>query len=77
MEPKNKEEHRTTKLSEHCFLTLLNIRTGSVRVSMVTKSQVDEIRSTGQSLMPEGLEQGLNPQDFADLIAYIRQLGSK
>ena len=77
MEPKNKEEHRKTKLSEHCFLTLLNIRTGSVRVSMVTKSQVDEIRSTGQSLMPEGLEQGLNPQDFADLIAYIRQLGSK
>jgi putative heme-binding domain-containing protein len=43
----------------------------------VSKSQVDEIRSTGQSLMPEGLEQGLNPQDFADLIAYIRQLGSK
>ena len=43
----------------------------------VSKSQVDEVRSTGQSLMPEGLEQGLNPQDFADLIAYIRQLGSK
>ena len=42
MEPKNKEEHGTTKLSEHCFLTLMNIRTGSVRVSMVTKIHVDE-----------------------------------
>ena len=42
MEPKNKEEPRTTKFSEHCFLTLLNIRTGSVRVNMVTKAYVDE-----------------------------------
>ena len=43
----------------------------------VARSQVEEVRSTGQSLMPEGLEQGLAPQDFADLISYIRQLGSK
>jgi putative heme-binding domain-containing protein len=27
--------------------------------------------STGQSLMPEGLEQGMTPQDMADLLAFI------
>jgi len=43
----------------------------------VARSQVEEVRSTGQSLMPEGLEQGLVPQDFADLISFIRQIGSK
>jgi putative heme-binding domain-containing protein len=43
----------------------------------VARSQVDEVRSTGQSLMPEGLEQGLAPQDFADLISFIKQIGAK
>ncbi len=42
----------------------------------LARSQVEEVRSTGQSIMPEGLEQGLKPQDFADLIAFIRQIGS-
>ena len=27
---------------------------------------------SGQSLMPEGLEKDLTPQDLADLIAYLR-----
>jgi putative membrane-bound dehydrogenase-like protein len=30
--------------------------------------------STGQSLMPEGLEQGMTPQDMADLLAFIEGL---
>jgi hypothetical protein len=33
------------------------------------------MRLTGQSLMPEGLEQNLGPQDMADLIAFLRQGG--
>lgn len=43
----------------------------------VPRSQIEDVRSTGQSLMPEGLEQGLAPQDFADLIAFIKGLGGK
>lgn len=43
----------------------------------VARSQIEEVRSTGQSLMPEGLEQGLKPQDFADLIQFIKQIGSR
>jgi hypothetical protein len=37
------------------------------------RSEIDELRSTGQSLMPDGLEQSLNLQDMADLIAFLRR----
>jgi hypothetical protein len=30
------------------------------------------LRSTGLSLMPEGLEAGRSPQELRDLIAFIR-----
>lgn len=43
----------------------------------VARSQIEEVRSTGQSLMPEGLEKGLEPKDFADLIQFIKQIGSR
>jgi putative heme-binding domain-containing protein len=43
----------------------------------VPRAQIEEVRSTGQSLMPEGLENGLKPQDFADLILFIKQIGSR
>jgi putative heme-binding domain-containing protein len=39
---------------------------------VVPRSQIETVSSTGQSLMPEGLEKGLEAQDFADLIAYLR-----
>jgi hypothetical protein len=41
---------------------------------LVPRSRIEAISSTGLSLMPEGLEKGLQPQDFADLIAFIRAL---
>ncbi|WP_435010879.1 PVC-type heme-binding CxxCH protein [Tundrisphaera lichenicola] len=43
---------------------------------VVARGQIDQVLSTGLSLMPEGLDQGLDPQAMADLIAYIRALGS-
>ncbi|MFM1801240.1 MAG: hypothetical protein RJA81_592, partial [Planctomycetota bacterium] len=42
----------------------------------VPRQDIEEARSTGQSLMPEGLEQGLKSQDFADLIQFIKQIGN-
>jgi putative heme-binding domain-containing protein len=39
---------------------------------IVSRPLIDEITSTGLSLMPEGLEKGLEPQAMADLIAYLR-----
>lgn len=37
----------------------------------ILRSEIDEILSTGKSLMPEGLEQKLTPQDMADLLAFL------
>jgi hypothetical protein len=35
------------------------------------RSQIDSLWGTAKSLMPEGLEQDLPPQDLADLFAYL------
>jgi putative heme-binding domain-containing protein len=37
----------------------------------VARSDLKLMRSTGLSLMPEGLETGLSPQDLADLMAFV------
>jgi putative heme-binding domain-containing protein len=39
--------------------------------TLVLRPQIDQMRASGQSLMPEGLEIGLTPQDMADLIEYL------
>lgn len=44
---------------------------GSPDVS-VAKADVAEIRSTGRSLMPDGLEEGWTREDVAGLIAFLR-----
>jgi putative heme-binding domain-containing protein len=33
---------------------------------------IDQLSSTGKSFMPEGLEKDLNPQDVADVIAFLQ-----
>ncbi len=37
------------------------------------RGDLAELKSAGMSLMPAGLEAGLSPQQFADLIAFIRE----
>ncbi len=39
---------------------------------VIPRARIETIASSGQSLMPEGLEKGLNSQDFADLMTYLR-----
>jgi putative heme-binding domain-containing protein len=36
------------------------------------RQDIDELRSTGRSLMPDGLEKNIPPQAMADLIAYLK-----
>jgi putative heme-binding domain-containing protein len=38
----------------------------------ILRSEAAEIRSSGRSLMPDGLEQSLNLQEMADLLAFLR-----
>jgi len=43
----------------------------------VLRSEIDELRSTGKSLMPEGLERDIPPQQMAHLLAYLGKLPSQ
>jgi putative heme-binding domain-containing protein len=38
----------------------------------ILRRDLDEFRSSGKSLMPEGLERDLSPQQVADVMAYVR-----
>ncbi|MBA4019266.1 MAG: dehydrogenase [Pirellula sp.] len=51
--------------------TSLTLRKGENVRQELLRSQIEEIFATGKSLMPEGLEQKLSPQDMADLLAFL------
>jgi putative heme-binding domain-containing protein len=53
----------------------ITLRSTSGEVS-VLRSDLEKLTSSGLSLMPEGLEKVLKPQDAADVIAYVRSLNS-
>lgn len=57
--------------------TALTIGKSDGTKETVLRSSIDAIRSSGQSLMPTGLEQQLGPQEIADIIAYIRSSENK
>jgi len=42
-------------------------------VETILRSDLQEIRASQLSLMPEGLEQSMAAQDLADLIAWLKQ----
>jgi putative heme-binding domain-containing protein len=39
--------------------------------AVVPRAEIKSMRSAGLSMMPEGLEEALKPQDLADLLEYI------
>jgi putative heme-binding domain-containing protein len=39
---------------------------------VILRTDLEELISSNKSVMPEGLEKDLQPQDLADLISYIR-----
>jgi putative heme-binding domain-containing protein len=50
----------------------LTLRHPGAPDSSWARSEIREIRATGRSLMPEGLEEGLSHQDVADLLSFLR-----
>lgn len=52
----------------------LTLRRAEGVEEVITRSRIDQVSATGQSLMPEGLERLIDPQAMADLIAYIRSI---
>jgi putative heme-binding domain-containing protein len=51
--------------------SLTLVQSGGVR-DTILRSDIASIRASTLSLMPEGLEEGKQPQDLADLIAYVK-----
>jgi putative membrane-bound dehydrogenase-like protein len=51
--------------------TSVTLRRQEMKEDILLKSMIDEISSTGQSLMPEGIEKDVSPSDMADLIAFV------
>lgn len=50
----------------------LTLRGPEAKEVTLLRSEIDELQSNAKSLMPEGLERELSPQDAAALIAFIR-----
>jgi putative membrane-bound dehydrogenase-like protein len=53
--------------------TTLKLRRAEGIEETILRSEIDELRSTGRSLMPEGLEQSISLPEMADLIAFLRR----
>ncbi|MEJ7590622.1 MAG: neutral/alkaline non-lysosomal ceramidase N-terminal domain-containing protein [Planctomycetaceae bacterium] len=68
--------------SGRSVIGLLSTETGSSitllaaegKSESVLRTNIEELRSTGKSLMPEGVEKDLTHQDLADVIEYVKTL---
>ena len=52
--------------------TSITLRQQGGKEAVIPRSEIDELKSSGQSLMPEGLERNIPPQDMADLLSFIK-----
>ena len=50
----------------------LTLKRGDNKQDVVLRQNIAEISSTGISLMPEGLEKKITPEEMSDLIAFLR-----
>ncbi len=52
--------------------TSITLKQQGGKDAVIARSEIDELRSSGQSLMPEGLERTIPPQAMADLLSFIK-----
>lgn len=79
IEPGFMAYHCTLKGGEQLYGVIATETSASLTLKMagnlsrsVLRSEITSLKSTGTSLMPEGLEAALTPQSLADLIAYLK-----
>jgi putative membrane-bound dehydrogenase-like protein len=53
--------------------TSITLRRAGGASETILRADIDELASTGKSLMPEGLENQVTPQEMADLIRFLLQ----
>lgn len=52
--------------------TSITLRQQGGKDAVIPRSEIDELKSSGVSLMPEGLERNIPPAEMADLLAFIK-----
>ncbi|HEY2413423.1 MAG TPA: PVC-type heme-binding CxxCH protein [Pirellulaceae bacterium] len=52
--------------------TSITLKQQGGKEAVIPRSEIDELKSSGQSLMPEGLERQIPPEGMADLLAFIK-----
>ena len=79
IEPGFMAYHCTLKNGEQLYGVIATETSASLTLKMagnltksVLRSEIASLKSTGTSLMPEGLEAVMTPQSLADLIAYLK-----
>lgn len=53
--------------------TSITLRREKNETETILRKDIDEFRASAKSLMPEGIEKEISPQQLADLIAYLRE----
>jgi putative heme-binding domain-containing protein len=53
--------------------TAVTLRSAENKLTTVLRVDIEEMRNTGKSLMPEGLEKLIDKQAMADLLSYLQQ----
>jgi putative heme-binding domain-containing protein len=66
-----KDDRTLTGIVNAETATTLTLVQGGGTYEKILRSDITSIRPSGLSLMPEGLEQSMSPQDLANLIAYL------
>ncbi len=51
--------------------TSVTLRRAENATDTVSRDRIEELRASGMSIMPEGLEKELSPDAMADLLAYL------
>ncbi len=50
----------------------ITLKEPEAKVTVLPRSDIEALRSDGISLMPEGLEKNISPQEMADLISFLK-----
>ena len=54
----------------------ITLRRAEAKEDVLLRNRIEELSSTGLSLMPEGLEKELSRQDLADVIAFVKSISA-
>jgi putative heme-binding domain-containing protein len=57
--------------------TSITLREAEAKETTVLRSNIEELSSSGLSLMPQGMEKNVTPEQMADVVAFLKKIGDK